>query len=29
MVARVTQGGESVDDAIFWAAEEAEGYLRG
>ena len=29
MVARVTQGGESVDDAIFWATEELEGYLRG
>jgi hypothetical protein len=29
MVARVTQGGESADDAIAWAAEEAEGYLRG
>jgi hypothetical protein len=29
MVARVTQGGESIDDAIAWAAEELEGYLRG
>ena len=29
MVARVTQGDESVDDAVFWASEEAEGYLRG
>ena len=29
MVARVTQGEESIDDAIFWASEEAEGYLRG
>jgi hypothetical protein len=29
MVARVTQTGESPDDAIAWAAEEAEGFLRG
>jgi hypothetical protein len=29
MVARVTQTGESVDDAIFWASEELEGYMRG
>ncbi|HSA80337.1 MAG TPA: hypothetical protein VLE23_05910, partial [Geminicoccaceae bacterium] len=29
LVARVTQGGESIDDAVFWAAEEAEGFLRG
>lgn len=29
MVARVTQAGESVDDAIAWASEELEGYLRG
>jgi ABC-type glycerol-3-phosphate transport system substrate-binding protein len=28
MVARVTQTGESPDDAIAWAAEELEGYLR-
>jgi hypothetical protein len=29
MVAKVTQGGESVDDAIAWAADELEGYQRG
>ena len=29
LVARVCQAGESVDDAIAWASEEAEGYLRG
>ena len=29
MVARVTQTGESPDDAIAWASEELEGYLRG
>jgi hypothetical protein len=29
MVARVTQGGESVDDAILWAEDELAGYLRG
>ena len=29
MVARVTQAGESIDDAIAWASEELEGYLRG
>ena len=29
LVARVTQGGESVEDAIAWAAEELEGYQRG
>lgn len=29
MVARVTQGGESVDDAISWVQEEVEGFLRG
>jgi hypothetical protein len=29
MVARVTQTGESPDDAIAWASEELEGFLRG
>jgi hypothetical protein len=29
MVARVTQTGESPDNAIAWATEELEGYLRG
>ena len=29
MVARVTQTGELPDDAIAWASEELEGYLRG
>jgi hypothetical protein len=29
LVARVCQAGESPDDAIAWASEEAEGYLRG
>jgi ABC-type glycerol-3-phosphate transport system substrate-binding protein len=29
MVARVTQGGDSVDDAIIWAEDELAGYLRG
>jgi hypothetical protein len=29
MLARVTQTGESPDDAIAWASEELEGYLRG
>ena len=29
MVARVTQTGESYDDAIAWASDELEGYLRG
>jgi hypothetical protein len=29
MVAKVTQGGESVKDAIAWASDELEGYLRG
>lgn len=29
MVARVTQGGESFDDAIAWATNELEGYMRG
>ena len=29
MVARVTQTGESYDDAIAWASGELEGYLRG
>jgi hypothetical protein len=29
MVAKVTQGGESVNDAIAWASGELEGYLRG
>ena len=29
LVARVTQGGETVDDAIGWAANELEGVLRG
>ncbi len=28
MVAKVTQGGESVDDVIAWAEEECEGFLR-
>ncbi len=28
-VAQVTQGGESFDDAILWAENELEGYLRG
>ncbi len=28
MVAKVTQGGESIDDAIFWAEEEISGYSR-
>jgi ABC-type glycerol-3-phosphate transport system substrate-binding protein len=29
MVARVTQAGESPDDAVFWASEELEGFMRG
>ena len=29
MVARVTQTGESFDDAIAWASDELEGYMRG
>jgi ABC-type glycerol-3-phosphate transport system substrate-binding protein len=29
MVARVTQTGESFEDAIAWASDELEGYLRG
>ena len=29
MVAKVTQGGELVKDAIAWASDELEGYLRG
>ena len=29
LVARVTQGGESPDDAISWATNELEGYMRG
>lgn len=29
MVARVTQGGESPDDAIAWAEDEIAGYMRG
>lgn len=29
MTARVTQGGESFDDAIAWATNELEGYMRG
>ena len=29
MLAQVTQGGKSVDDAIDWASNELEGYLRG
>ena len=29
LVARVTQGGETFDDAIGWAANELEGVLRG
>ena len=29
MVARVTRTGESPDDAIAWASEELEGYMRG
>jgi hypothetical protein len=29
MVARVAQTGESPDDAIAWASEELEGYMRG
>ena len=28
MIARVTQGGESVDKAIAWAASELEGFMR-
>jgi hypothetical protein len=28
-VARVTQAGESPDDAVFWASEELVGFLRG
>jgi ABC-type glycerol-3-phosphate transport system substrate-binding protein len=28
MVARITQAGEAPDDAIAWAAEELEGYMR-
>ena len=29
LVARVTQGGDSMDDAITWAENELEGYMRG
>lgn len=29
MVARVTQGGESIDDVIAWAESECEGFARG
>ncbi len=29
LVARVTQAGESFDDAISWAENELEGFLRG
>ena len=29
MVARHTQGGDSMDDAIAWAENELEGYMRG
>ncbi len=29
LVARVTQGDESIDDAISWAENELEGYMRG
>ncbi len=29
MVARVTQGGDSIEEAISWAENELEGYLRG
>ena len=28
MVSKVTQGGESIDNAIKWAEREIEGYLR-
>jgi ABC-type glycerol-3-phosphate transport system substrate-binding protein len=28
MIARVTQGGESIDSAIAWASKELEGFLR-
>jgi hypothetical protein len=28
MIARCTQGGESVDKVIAWAASELEGYAR-
>ncbi|MEE1545448.1 MAG: ABC transporter substrate-binding protein, partial [Alphaproteobacteria bacterium] len=29
LVARVTQRGQSIDDAISWAENELEGYMRG
>lgn len=29
LVGRVTQGGESIDEAIAWAVNELEGYMRG
>jgi hypothetical protein len=28
MIAKVTQGGESIDKAIAWAASELEGFMR-
>jgi hypothetical protein len=28
MIARCTQGGESIDKAISWAASELEGFTR-
>jgi ABC-type glycerol-3-phosphate transport system substrate-binding protein len=29
MIAKITQGGESIDKAIAWAASELEGFMRG
>ncbi len=29
MIAHCTQGGESIDQAIAWAADELEGFMRG
>jgi len=28
MIAHCTQGGESIDKAIAWAADELEGFMR-
>jgi hypothetical protein len=29
MIARCTQQGESIDQAITWASDELEGFMRG
>jgi hypothetical protein len=29
MIAHCTQGGESIDQAIAWAADKLEGFMRG